>query len=71
MQELCHIHVFVCDITCHVSSTPTLKSLHCLSVSYIIYFKVLLIIFKLLYGLAPDYISDLLTDHCTLLTFSH
>ena len=44
---------------CHV--TPLLKSLHWLPVKYRIIFKVLLIIFKAIHGLAPFYISELIS----------
>ena len=44
---------------CHV--TPLLKSLHWLPVKYRIIFKVLLITFKAMHGLAPVYISELIS----------
>ena len=44
---------------CHV--TPLLKSLHWLPVKYRIIFKVLLITFKAIHGLAPVYISELIS----------
>ena len=44
---------------CHV--TPLLKSLHWLPVKYRIIFKVLLITFKAIQGLAPVYISELIS----------
>lgn len=43
--------------------TPVLASLHWLPVKYRINFKVLLFVFKALHGLAPGYISDLLSLH--------
>ncbi len=43
--------------------TPVLQSLHWLSVRYRIHFKVLLLVFKSLNGLAPSYLSDMLMDH--------
>ena len=42
---------------------PVLKSLHKLPVQHGIDFKILLIVYKALNGLAPQYISDLLTDY--------
>jgi len=44
---------------CHV--TPLLKSLHWLPVKYKIIFKVLLITFKAIHGLAPVYVSELIS----------
>ena len=44
---------------CHI--TPLLKSLHWLSVKYRIVFKILLITFKAIHGLAPAYISELIS----------
>ena len=41
--------------------TPLLKSLHWLPVKYRIIFKVLLITFKAIHGLAPVYISELIS----------
>ena len=38
--------------------TPVLKSLHWLPVSYRIDFKIILLVFKALHGLAPSYLSD-------------
>ena len=40
---------------------PLLKSLHWLPVKYRIGFKVLLLTFKAIHGLAPSYISDLIS----------
>ena len=44
---------------CHI--TPLLKSLHWLPVKYRIVFKLLLITFKAIHGLAPAYISELIS----------
>ncbi len=44
--------------------TPVLKSLHWLPVSQRIQFKILLITFKCLNGLAPAYLVDLLERYC-------
>ena len=40
--------------------TPVLRELHWLPVKYRINFKILLLIFKALHGIAPSYISDLI-----------
>ena len=67
----CHLHklqrvqnaaaclIFEESKYCHV--TPLLKSLHKLPVKYRIIFKVLLITFKAIHGLAPVYISELIS----------
>ena len=44
---------------CHI--TPVLCDLHWLPIRYRIHFKILLLTFKCLHGLAPKYLSDLLT----------
>ena len=44
---------------CHI--TPLLKSLHWLPVKYRIVFKIILITFKAIHGLAPAYISELIS----------
>jgi hypothetical protein len=41
--------------------TPILKSLHWLPVEYRIKFKVLLLTFRILHGLAPNYLADLMS----------
>ena len=41
--------------------TPVLKSLHWLPVKYRIFFKVAILTFKILHGLSPDYLKELLT----------
>ncbi len=43
--------------------TPVLQSLHWLPVRYRVDFKILLIVYKSLNGMAPSYISDLLIEH--------
>ncbi|KAK0130546.1 hypothetical protein N1851_035223 [Merluccius polli] len=43
--------------------TPVLKSLHWLPVSYRIDFKVLLLVYKSLNGLGPEYMSDILVEY--------
>ena len=44
---------------CHIP--PLLRSLHCLPVKARIQVKILLITFKAIHGLAPEYLCDLLT----------
>ena len=44
--------------TCHI--TPILKDLHWLPIKYRIEFKIVLLIFKCLYGLAPQYLVNLI-----------
>ena len=53
----------------HIS--PILASLHWLPVKYRIDFKVLLLVFKALHGLAPLYISDLLMLYHTSMPLYH
>ncbi len=43
--------------------TPVLASLHWLPISFRIQFKILLLVFKSLHGLAPQYLSELLHPH--------
>ncbi len=43
--------------------TPVLQSLHWLPVRYRVDFKIVLIVYKSLNGMAPSYISDLLIEH--------
>ena len=43
---------------CHI--TPVLKDLHWLPVKYRIMFKIILLVFKTLHGLAPTYLQDLI-----------
>ena len=45
------------------SITPTLKKLHWLPVKYRIIFKVVLLTFKALHGLAPNYLRTLLQNY--------
>ena len=51
---------FVCSLSrfCHI--TPTLFSLHWLPVCFRIEFKLLILAFKAIHGLAPQYITDLI-----------
>ena len=67
----CHLHklqrvqnaaaclIFQGSRFCHI--TPLFKSLHWLSVKYCIVFKIILITFKAIHGLAPAYISELIS----------
>ena len=55
-------------ITRHV--TPLLIELHWLPVEYRIIFKILLITFKILNGIAPNYLKDLLEPRRTLRSMS-
>jgi hypothetical protein len=43
--------------------TLFLRSLHWLSVSFIIHFKILLLFFKLIHNCAPQYMSDMLLSY--------
>ncbi len=45
-----------------------LRSLHWLPVRYHVDFKIIFLIFKSLNGLAPPYLSDLLTEHCPVVS---
>ncbi len=47
----------------HIS--PVLSTLHWLPIKHRIYFKILLITYKALNGLAPQYLSDLLLHYTT------
>ena len=51
----------ICHIPRFEHTTPILHHLHCLPVKYRINFKVLLIVFKALNDLAPDYITELIS----------
>ena len=48
-----------------VSITPYLKKLHFLTVDYRIIYKFCLLVYKCLYGFAPQYLRDLLTPNVT------
>ncbi len=43
--------------------TPVLRSLHWLPVTFRIYVKVLLLVYKSLNGLGPKYIADMLIEY--------
>jgi hypothetical protein len=51
----------ICNLSRFDHITPTLKDLYWLPVKFRIDFKIQLIVFKVLHGLAPDYISELIT----------
>ena len=53
----------VCGIRKFDHITPILKSLHWLPVQQRIEYKVLLLCFKAIHGLAPDHLASLLTQH--------
>jgi hypothetical protein len=46
------------------SITPVLRELHWLPVQQRIHFKVLVLTYKCLHGMAPQYLEDLLQEHC-------
>ena len=50
----------ICNVGRFEHITPSLFSLHWLPIAYRIKFKILLLTFKALNGLAPEYISELL-----------
>ena len=52
----------------HIS--PVLKSLHWLTVNFRIDFKVILLVFKSLSGLAPEYLSDMLLKYAPFRSLS-
>lgn len=51
----------ICGARKHEPITPVLKRLHWLPIKFRIQYKILLLTFKALHGLAPDYIIELLT----------
>ncbi len=51
----------ICNVSRFDHIIPTLKDLHWLPVKFRIDFKILLIVFKALHGLAPEYVSELIT----------
>jgi hypothetical protein len=51
--------VFMEHKFCHI--TPLLLKLHWLAVKFWVNFKILLITFKVIHGLAPSYIAELIT----------
>ena len=51
----------ICTISCFDHISPILFELHWLPIKYRINFKILLITYKALHGLAPNYITELIT----------
>jgi hypothetical protein len=47
-------------------NTPVLKTLHRLPAKYCVDFKILLLTYKAIHGLAPDYLSELLVPYTPL-----
>jgi len=64
---------FLINTSKHAHITPVLYNLHWLPVQYRINFKILLFVFKALNGLAPEYLSEMLTlrEHSRLLRSSN
>ena len=65
-----HTQYFICTLLIHRSSkydhvTPLLIDLHWLPVEQRIIFKIALVTFKALHGVAPSYISELISDHAS------
>lgn len=65
LQKLQRVQNTAARLICNVNKfdhiTPTLVKLHWLPVRYRINFKILLITFQVIHGLAPKYLSELLT----------
>ena len=65
LQKLQRVQNAAARLICNVSRfdhiSPTLKMLHWLPVKYRIDFKILLITYKAIHGLAPAYLSELIT----------
>ena len=65
LQKLQRVENAAARLICNVSRfdhiSPTLKMLHWLPVKYRIDFKILLITYKAIHGLAPAYLSELIT----------
>ena len=65
LQKLQRVQNTAARLICNTNKfdhiTPTLVKLHWLPVKYRIHFKILLITFKAIHGLAPKYLSELLT----------
>ena len=65
LQKLQRVQNAAAMLICNVSRfdhiSPTLKMLHWLPVKYRIDFKILLITYKAIHGLAPAYLSELIT----------
>lgn len=54
---------FLCGVKKREHITPILRSLHWLPMLFRVEFKVLLLVYKSINGLAPTYLSDLLTEY--------
>ena len=50
--------IYCSSKSCHI--TPLLQELHCLAVCYRIEYKILLLTFKVLYDMSPDYLRQLI-----------
>ena len=61
MQNIAARIVSRCPKYCHI--TPVLKSLHWLPVKARIHFKILLLMFKAVNGLAPHYLCEMVFDY--------
>ena len=53
----------ICKISNFVHILPILRRLHWLSIKYSIDFKILLITYKVIHGLEPAYLSELITQN--------
>ena len=64
LQKLQHVQNAAAHVICNTNRyehiSPTLYNLHWLPVSYRIKFKILLLVYKTLNGLAPLYLSELI-----------
>ena len=69
LQKLQRVQNTAARLICNMNKfdhiTPILVKLHWLPVRYRINFKILLITFKVIHGLAPKYLSELLTCKTT------
>ena len=65
LQKLQRVQTTAARLICNMKNfdhiTPILVKLHWLPVRYRINFEILLITFKVIHGLAPNYLSELLT----------
>jgi len=52
----------VCQLPKYCHITPVLKHLHWLPVKYRVTFKIVLLVFKVLHGLAPAYLQNLIKE---------
>ena len=58
IQNSCHAYTRFSD---HI--TPVLRDLHWLTVKFRIVYKILLLTYKCLHGLAPEYLTDLIQEY--------